>query len=390
VGHLLSELPTALLRRRGALLPFAPVFFGIGIGGYFALSSEPLWWPWAMLAGLCMLAAWRMAPGWGAVLIALGMALAGLSWASVRAQSVAAPVLEGRYYGPIEGRIVAIDRSASDAVRLTLDRVSLPRLPRQAQPARVRVSLYGEQGHFTPEPGARVALTGHLAPPGGPVEPGGFDFQRHSWFLQLGGVGYTRSPVMLMQGAEGELWLYRLRVAVSDGLRRRIPRETGAVAAAIVTGDRSAISQQVVDQLRATNLAHLLAISGLHMGLLAGFLFWAVRAGLALLPRLAMRLPAKTLAAAVALAGATGYLALSGSAVATERAYVMVAVALLAVMIGRRALSLRAVAIAALIVLTLTPEALVSPGFQMSFAATTALVAVFGALRDRGGLPGPR
>jgi len=386
VGHLLSELPTALLRRRGALLPFAPVFFGMGIGGYFALSSEPLWWPWAILAGLCMLAAWRMGPGWGAVSIALGMALAGLAWASVRAQSVAAPVLEGRYYGPIEGRIVGIDRSASDAVRLTLDRVSLPRLPPQAQPARVRVSLYGEQGHFTPEPGARVALTGHLASPGGPVEPGGFDFQRHSWFLQLGGVGYTRSPVMLMQGAEGELWLYRLRVALSDGLRHRIPGETGAVAAAIVTGDRSAISQQVVDQLRATNLAHLLAISGLHMGLLTGFVFLVLRGGLALIAPLALRVPTKKIAAVGALVAGAFYLALAGGNVATERAFIQVAVMFLAVLLDRRAITLRSVAIAALIVLAHRPESLLGPGFQMSFAATTALVAVFNAVKNLGWL----
>ena len=119
------------------------------------------------------------------------------------------------------------------------------------------------------------------------------------------------------------------------------------------------------------------------MGLLSGFVFGLLRIIFALVPAVALRLPARKLAAGGALIVATGYLALSGGNVSTERAYVMAAVALTAIMLDRRAISLRAVAIAATIVLVLQPEALLGPGFQMSFAATTALVAVFGWLRDR-------
>ena len=117
------------------------------------------------------------------------------------------------------------------------------------------------------------------------------------------------------------------------------------------------------------------------MGLLTAVVFGALRLILAAHPVTALRWPTKGVAAFGALIAATGYLALSGGNVATERAYIMVAVALGALMIGRRALSLRAVAVAATIVLVLRPEALMGPGFQMSFAATTALVAVFGWLR---------
>jgi len=160
-----------------------------------------------------------------------------------------------------------------------------------------------------------------------------------------------------------------------------LPGATGAVATAIVTGDRSAIPQDVLQALRDTNLAHLLAISGLHMGLVSAFVFGALRLGLLLSP-IGLRWPIKKIAAGGALVVAAIYLALSGGNVATERAFVMVAVMLLAVMFNRRAISLRAVALAAVIVLTLRPEALLGPGFQMSFAATTALVAIFGAIRD--------
>lgn len=157
--------------------------------------------------------------------------------------------------------------------------------------------------------------------------------------------------------------------------------EAGAFAAAIMTGDRAAMGQDTLRDLRASNLAHLLAISGLHMGLLTGFVFAALRYGLALVPYVALRWPLRKIAAVVALGVGAGYLALSGGNVATERAFIMVAVMFVAILLNRRALTLRAVAMAAVIVLVLRPEALSGPGFQMSFAATTALVAVFGMLR---------
>ena len=119
------------------------------------------------------------------MVIALSMVSAGFGLAGLRANVVAEPVLGFRYYGPIEGRIIEIDRSQSDAVRLTLDRVVLARMDHRRTPATVRVSLHGQQGFITPEPGQVVVMTGHLSPPAGPVEPGGFDFQRMAWFAIL-------------------------------------------------------------------------------------------------------------------------------------------------------------------------------------------------------------
>jgi competence protein ComEC len=180
-----------------------------------------------------------------------------------------------------------------------------------------------------------------------------------------------------------------LRMSISGAVQEAMPGEAGAFAAAILTGDRSAIGQDTLTELGNSNLAHLLAISGLHMGLLTGFIFAVVRYGLALIPGVALRWSTKKIAAVCALIVGAFYLALSGGSVSTERAYIMVAVMFVAVLLGRRALTLRAVAIAAIVVLLWQPEALIGPGFQMSFAATTALVVVFGALRrfDLSGLP---
>lgn len=379
--------------QRGALFGWVPVALACGIGGYFGLRTEPslTWLFGAAVGALCLaILGWRGAAWSGPLAIAGALLLAGLCLAGLRAHLVAGPVLGWRYYGPVEGRVVAIDRSASDALRLTLDRVILSRTAPDRVPTRVRVSLHGDQGHFSVKPGQRVMMTAHLSPPSGPVEPGGFDFQRHAWFKQIGAVGYTRVPVLAIAPARGAQWLFRARMALSTHVQARLAGQEGAFAAAIMTGDRSGLDQNTLAAMRVSNLAHLLAISGLHMGLLAGFVFAAFRLGFAAMPSLGLRLPGKKISAVMALVAAAAYLGLSGGNVATERAFVMVAVMLIAVMLDRRALSLRAVAVAAIIVLCLRPEALMGPGFQMSFAATVALVAVFGWLRDAQIALGPR
>lgn len=375
-----------LLGQRGHLFPWAPVCLAVGIAVYFGLRAEPsvaaLAWAGGIGAVL-LLAGMRITPAIAPLVLCTALVLLGCALAGLRAHQVAGPVIGWRYYGPVEGRIVGIDRSASDKVRLTLDRVVLADVAPARTPTRVRLSLHGDQRFLDPAPGQTIIATGHLASPSGPVEPGGFDFQRHAWFQRLGAVGYTRVPVLLLEPPAGGLRVFRLRMALSRYVQDALPGEVGAFAAAVTTGDRAGMGQQTLDALRGSNLAHLLAISGLHMGLLAGFVFAALRLALAFVPALLLRLPSKKVAALGALASAAAYLAMSGGNVATERAFIMVAVALVAILADRRALSLRAVAIAALIVLVLRPEALMGPGFQMSFAATTALVAVFGAMRSQ-------
>ena len=379
--------PSLILdNQRGRLFLWVPVLLAIGIGGYFSLPIEPsdqVWLGLAFFATALMIIAGTTSSSWGPLILALALLSAGAILAKARVELVAGPVLEFRYYGAIEGRVVKIDRSGSDAPRLTLDRVVLEEVPLHRLPQRVRVSLHGEQPIGAFNAGDRVMLTGHLSPPSGPAEPGGFDFQRHAWFDRLGAVGYTRTPVLRAAAPEDglSLMIFRLRVSISRAIQEAMPGPAGGFAAAILAGDRSGIRPEHLEDLRATNLAHLLAISGLHMGLFTGLVFAGVRCLCALIPRLALKWPVKKIAACCALAFGAFYLALSGGNVATLRAYIMVSVMFVAVLFDRRAISLRSVAMAAIIVLVVTPEALVSPGFQMSFAATTALVATYSALR---------
>ncbi|PRY94162.1 ComEC/Rec2 family competence protein [Donghicola tyrosinivorans] len=378
--RVLAWINNEWLEQRGHLFPWAAVCFGLGCGAYFLPRAEPaIWLLWACLGlGLAGLCAARFGGLYmGPLLVGLACVLLGFGSAGWRTHRVAAPVMQGHYYGPIEGRIVDMDRSGSGALRLLLDQVVLDAA---IQPIRVRVSLHGRQDWLTPAYGQVVMMTGHLSPPSGAVEPGGFDFRRHAWFRQIGGIGYTRTPALLLGPAPDRLGVGRVRSLLSQRLRAAMPDVSGGVAAALLAGDRAYLPAEVVQNLRDSNLAHLLAISGLHMGLLAGLVFAAVRFGLAAMPWVALHWPIKKLAAVVALVGGAGYLALSGGSIATQRAYVMVAVALLALLFDRKAFSLRSVALAAMVVLALAPEAVTGPGFQMSFAATTALIAAFGVL----------
>lgn len=391
--RVVTSLRLSLLHQRGHLFCWVPVCLGLGIGIYFMLPVEPAV---AVLVGIGLIS---LAFAWltigqeadvGAILWIVALVLAGVCLAGVRSHGVAGPVLGFRYYGPIEGRIVAIDRSASDAVRLTLEDVVLAEMTPEKTPTRVRISLHGSLTGTAPTPGKLVGTTGHLSPPSGPVEPGGFDFQRHAWFKQIGAVGYTRVPVLAMAPPDTNGGIFGFRMRLSAAIQARMAPDVAGFAAAVTTGDRSAIPEDITEALRGANLAHLLAISGLHMGLFAGFVFGAVRFCIALVPTVALRVNGKKIAACVSFVAATGYLLLSGGAVSTERAYVMTVVVLLAVLLDRRALTLRAVAVAATVVLVLQPEALMGPGFQMSFAATAALVGVFGWLRDMQWHLGPK
>ncbi len=381
--------PLAMLElQRGHLFPWVPVMLACGIGLYFALRLEPSMLAYMACGALVVLCAgsatWissRAAP----VFLACALIAGGVLIAGARAHSVAAPVLEYRFYGGVEGRVIKVDRSHSDVPRLTLDQVWMERTPPARIPAKVRISLHGTQGFIDPKPGMRVMTTANLSPPSPPSEPYGFDFQRRAWFDGLGAVGYARVPVLALP-ADGfsrfDLLIARTRSALSAGIQSRVSGDEGAFAVAILTGDRSAMSRETLQTLRDSNLAHLLAISGLHMALLTGFVFAAVRFLLALIPPLVLRISTKKIAAVIGLGAGAVYLALSGGNVATERAFVMVAVMLCAVLLDRRAITLRAVALAAVIILLLEPESLTEPGFQMSFAATTALVVIFRALQD--------
>lgn len=375
-------MQNAVARQRGQFPNWVPVGLGLGICGYFALRFEPSVAMLAALGGfavLCLVFALVLGPTLRPLFALPVCIVSGVLIAAAHVHGVSAPVLDYRYYGPIEGRIVEMDRSQSGARRLTLDRVVLEWTAPDRTPERVRVSLHGDQQWFDARHGDTIILTGHLSPPSGPVEPGGYDFRRAAWFDRLGAVGYTRTPVLtLAPRSDGWFWIDDIRRGIALSAARHMPDRTAGFATAILTGDRSDLNAEDIAALRATNLAHLLAISGMHMGLLTGCVFVGLRVLLSLWQPFALRVPVKKIAAIGAVLSGAAYLAISGGSVATVRAFIMVSVMFTAVVLDRRAITMRSVAVAATLVLVMKPVEVLGPGFQMSFAATAALVWAFG------------
>ena len=369
---------------------WSPVLFGAGIACYFALPVEPSGWIGITGAVLFSLAAFggrRQSSALPLVCLAIALFAAGFGAAQLRTFMVTAPVLDGRYGpAPVIGQVIAVE-SRARGQRVTLDRVVLRDVAPADTPSRVRISLRRGDNVAV---GDQIDVFAKLSPPWQPAAPGAYDFRRTAWFRQLGGTGFALGMSRPAKGvAEGEgisrpaLLLVATRHAIAARIRNALPGEAGAVAAALITGDRSAISRQTLDSMRDSGLAHLLAISGLHMGLVAATLFFGLRAGLALVERLALRRPIKKYAAGAALAGSFLYLLLAGAPVPTQRAFVMTGLVLVAAIFDRQAISLRLVAWAAMIVLLLAPESLTGASFQMSFAAVVALVAVYEGGRGR-------
>ena len=219
-------------------------------------------------------------------------------------------------------------------------RVVLADMAADRTPATVRVSLRGPPPLVPYDPGQTVLVTARLAAPEGPSEPGGFDFRRMAFFNGLGAVGYTNTPVVLWQPPEGGAEVInRLRSRLSKAITTAVPGDSGAFASGVMTGDRSEISAATVNALRDSSLAHLLAISGMNMAFLTGFVFAVTRYGIALVPVVALRVNSKKIAAVIAFGVALFYLLLSGANVATTRAFLMVSVMLGAVLLVSGALA---------------------------------------------------
>ncbi len=392
----LRRLARALAVEGARVSLWLPVCLGLGIAGYFALPQEPpSWLPLPLGLGLAALAglAWQR-PALRSSALVLGLLGLGLFVAMLRTQSVAAPVLS-QELGPrwLSGQVVETEIVESRP-RLLLRDPEVSGLPAEATPERVRLRL------LRPLPGLRpgevVRLRAVLRPPPEPAAPGAFDFARRAYFQRLGAVGYAVTAPQIDGAASGTGWSRGFQVAWATARQTLGQRITaaldgvpGAVAVALITGDRSAIPDRVLVDMRESGRAHLLAISGLHLGLVAGLVFFAARAGLALIPALALRFPIKKWAAVLAAAAALVYLFLVGATIPTQRAYVMVGLALLAIVLDRQPISLRLLAAAAGLILLLSPESLLSASFQMSFAAVTALVAGYEWLSRRRP-PGPR
>jgi competence protein ComEC len=391
----IAALARALEAEQERWFLWLPVLFGSGIALYFALPEEPPILV-ALMPALAALALHLAGPrnGVGGILIAALLASAlGLAAAKIRTEAVRAPILDdpGRAR-PIQvyGHVELVEPRPGDRgrarQRLTIRITALEKHEAHAWPVRVRI--VARAGSTALKPGDSVRLQARLSPPPGPSLPGDYDFARAAWFKRLGAVGAADTaaeidadappppPVLRLAAA-----VARVRQAIGQRIVAALPGETGAIANALITGERGGISETTNQAFRDSGLFHILSISGLHMVIMAGAVFLSIRLALAAIPAVALRFPIKKWAAAGAMLGALGYLFISGAEFATVRSWIMISIMFLAVLLDRPAIALRNVALAALAILVLWPESLLDAGFQMSFAAVVALVSAYEWLR---------
>lgn len=364
---------------------WTPAAFGGGCALYFALKAEPALWTGALLAALAIalaLAARRFLRIRGLIAAAnlLAFAACGLFAAELRAWSVGAPVVWQRTAATVEGWVVDVAGPGSGGKgRLLIAPYRISGLDQRQLPAEIRVSVSPDS---LIGPGEAIRLRALIGPPPEPASPGAYDFARDSYFQRVGAVGFSLSEPMIVEGPKPPLGL-GVALAVNAArwsLARRMIDDMGAaeggVAVAMTTGHEAWLTQDEVAAMRDSGLAHILSISGVHMAIVGGFVFLVFRTLIAAWPWLALRVPGKKVAAAVGLLATGVYLIVSGAPPPAVRSAVTLSVAFIAILADRRAISMHALALAALIVLALQPEAVIQPGFQMSFAATAALIAL--------------
>ena len=367
--------------RAGWLLPWVPVAFGVGIALYFAADQEPVLPVVAITAMvLCVGAFLLRRRGLFAPVVLVAAVAAGFANATWRTSRVAHAVLaEPLYSVSLSGFVETRDiRERTDRFVLRVTEMQAPRGNIKLE--RVRLSV---RKGTAPDVGSFVQLKARLAPPLSPVRPGSYDFSRDMFFQGIGASGFAMGKIAVVAPPDSGGLMLRylalmqsLRDSVDARISSTLTGDNRAIATALLTGRRDAISTPVNDAMFISGLGHVLSISGYHMAVVAGVVLFTVRALLALVPGFAVRFPIKKWSAAAALVATGFYLLLSGSDVAAQRSFYMTAVVLIAVMVDRRAITFRTLAVSALIVLVMVPEALVHPSFQMSFAATLGLVAL--------------
>jgi competence protein ComEC len=367
---------------RGRFASWLPVALGAGVLLYFQLTGEPpLWIGLALIAAslaLCILA-WRSFASRAA---ALALLAGSIGFAAGQAATWRALPIENlpRTAVILTGTIRGVEITP-EGRRLTIAGAAWPGQPPLVRRIRIRLP---ETDSTELAAGDTIRVRALLRAPANPAYPGAWDLQREAFFNGLAGGGRALGPVERLTHATPQglsAGLQAIRDAIAARILAGLGTPEGGIAATVLTGAASAIPPADRAAFRDSGLAHLLAVAGLHIGIVMGLIMGGARFALALSERAALFWPCKQLAAAAALAGGAGYLLLTGAHVPILRSFAMAALVTLGIALGRRAISLRGLALAATAILLFAPQEIVGVSFQMSFAAVLALIAGYEVLR---------
>lgn len=380
IGHLYNKIQERLEAEHHRFVLFVPVWMGLGVAFYFHLRHEPPVWAGAAVC-LGFLTLYGLVRRLSLLrLLALAGLLAGfgMTLAQIRTDSIHSPVLASALpMTRITGQVEEIAPTPKGS-KLLLQHVTIDGLAPERTPNHISVTLRSYDDRLVT--GQTIRLRAGLFPPPGPALPGGFDFNRYFFFREIGAVGYGVPPVETISahaGGDADSRFAEFRHRLTEAIRRHFHEPAGAVAAAFITGETRAIPESINDDMRTAGLYHLLAVSGMNLSVVAGLAFYSFRLLLALIPALALRYPIKKWAALLALLVSYAYLRVSGCPVSAERAFFMVSLIFIAILLDRDPQPMRSVAFSAFCILLYEPESVLTASFQLSYSATAALIASY-------------
>ena len=358
-----------------------PVLFGLGIALYFYCPQEPSKWATLGVIETLIISAvlFRHYPQILRLLGLVACLVAGFTCVQVKsiwlAQDMPDLPSETFYF---KGKVAKIDTNYQGRLRLILKDIAdfddniYKGMYRVTQRSKTAVPAIGDC----------VEMVGTISKLPTEVVVGGYQFDRKGYFEGLKGTGYAESRWFRVECETPEKFslqkeIFAVRQAIVKRINRVLPKSEAAIAAAIIAGEKGAVDEDLYTRYRNSGLAHFLSISGLHMTMIVGLMFFIVRLFCALIPAIALRYDSKKIAAVFAFGVSLAYLLISGMAVPALRAFVMTTIVLMAVITDRRAISMYSVALAALLILFISPEVLISASFQMSFAAVVGLIVFY-------------
>ncbi|WP_317682005.1 ComEC/Rec2 family competence protein [Terasakiella sp. A23] len=360
-----------------------PLLLGAGIAVYFGMTTEPPVWTGLTLLFISGVTTYYLRNYYIVFLstLALTIVFAGFSSAQLRTTYLSTIILPNSF-GPagIQGRIVSVTPTQK-GTKILLEDLQISRLRADHVPTRLRLHVNSLQTQVNE--GQWIETRGMLKPPPQPAYPGAFDFQRHAYFQQIGAVGFAYGDIKIISATDSDRLTFfgNLRQTIQARIEKTFNQagqdDQRTLAIAFLTGNKQVINEATHETVRAAGLAHLLAISGLHIGLVSAIAFLSIRSFLSLIPAIALNYPIKKIAAFLAIFAALFFTLLTGGSTPTIRAFVMTSIVLVGILLDRKAMSLRTVSWAAILILVSFPESLLSASFQLSFAAVTALVAFY-------------
>lgn len=349
-----------------------PIVFSFGIILYFLYSFEPSIIILSLIS-LALAVLFFCLESKREIILLLFLLSFGQLVASTKAHIVKSPILKEEQVAYIYGNVSNIEIKPK-YVRLTLENIDTDDIKYENLPKKIRLVVRTKIDNLII--GDRIGVFAKLTPPPQALLPGAYDFSRQAYFMQIGAVGFALSKVKNYEKNKNQLLskIGNWRQIIVNDIKSYLPNDEANFTTALMVGDYSSISDELLNNLRIAGLSHILSVSGMHLSLVAIIFFFSIRLILNLSLNIAEKFDVKKIAALISILGTLFYLILSGWQVAAIRAFLMTSIILIAVIFDRQPVSLRTLAAAFGIILFFTPENVINPSFQMSFAAVLSLV----------------